>query len=100
MRCVPRWTFHHNWLAEFYGVSVDYILELTDVREPYPKRVHAQKKITAFEIKKVAQRIFPQVEHSRIKCEQNMIFFFGIFCTIVTYCIEFAQKNLDFLCVL
>ena len=26
-------------LADFYGVSVDYLLGRTDVREPYPKRV-------------------------------------------------------------
>lgn len=25
-------------LADFYGVSVDYLLGRTDVREPYPKR--------------------------------------------------------------
>ncbi len=25
-------------LAEFYGVSVDYLLGLTDVAEPYPRR--------------------------------------------------------------
>lgn len=25
-------------LAKYYNVSVDYILELTDVTEPYPKR--------------------------------------------------------------
>ena len=25
-------------LAEFYGVSVDYILGLTDIMKPYPKR--------------------------------------------------------------
>ena len=24
-------------LAEYYGVSVDYILRLTDVKDPYPK---------------------------------------------------------------
>ena len=25
-------------LAEFYGVSVDYLLEVTNVKEPYPKK--------------------------------------------------------------
>ncbi len=25
-------------LAEYYGVSVDYILGLTDIRTPYPKK--------------------------------------------------------------
>jgi len=27
-------------LALFYGTSVDYLLEMTDVREPYPKARH------------------------------------------------------------
>jgi len=27
-----------NTLADFYGVSVDYLLGRTDVREPYPKK--------------------------------------------------------------
>lgn len=26
-------------LADFYGVSVDYLLGRTDVKEPYPKRM-------------------------------------------------------------
>ena len=26
-------------LADFYGVSVDYLLGRTDVKEPYPRRV-------------------------------------------------------------
>ena len=25
-------------LARFYGTSVDYLLDLTDVREPYPRK--------------------------------------------------------------
>ncbi len=25
-------------LAKFYGVSTDYLLELTDVRKPYPRK--------------------------------------------------------------
>ena len=25
-------------LARFYGVSVDYLLELTDTKTPYPRR--------------------------------------------------------------
>ena len=25
-------------LAEFYGVSVDYLLEVTNIKEPYPKK--------------------------------------------------------------
>lgn len=25
-------------LAKYYGVSVDYILNLTDIKEPYPKK--------------------------------------------------------------
>jgi len=25
-------------LADFYGVSVDYLLERTDVRDPYPRK--------------------------------------------------------------
>lgn len=28
-------------LAMFYNTSVDYLLELTDVREPYPKARHS-----------------------------------------------------------
>ena len=27
-----------NKLADFYGVSVDYLLGRTDTREPYPKK--------------------------------------------------------------
>ena len=27
-----------NCLADFYGVSVDYLLGRTDVKEPYPKK--------------------------------------------------------------
>jgi len=27
-----------NTLADFYGVSVDYLLGRTDVKEPYPKK--------------------------------------------------------------
>ncbi len=27
-------------LARFYGVSTDYLLELTDVKEPYPRKRH------------------------------------------------------------
>lgn len=29
-------------LANYYNVSVDYILELTDVSEPYPKKSEKQ----------------------------------------------------------
>ncbi len=29
-------------LAEFYNTSVDYILELTDVRRPYPRKNKTQ----------------------------------------------------------
>ena len=31
-------------LAEYYDVSVDYILGLTDVRKPYPKSILDNKK--------------------------------------------------------
>lgn len=31
-------------LAEYYNVSVDYILGLTDIRKPYPKSILDNKK--------------------------------------------------------
>ncbi len=29
-------------LAEYYGTSVDYLLELTDVKKPYPRKKRGQ----------------------------------------------------------
>ena len=35
-REVPLWVM--TKLAEYYNVSVDYLLELTDVKTPYPRK--------------------------------------------------------------
>ena len=36
-------------LARYYGVSTDYILELTDVKTPYPHKWNEKNKGTVFQ---------------------------------------------------